>query len=123
MLLDSEYPPSRNDQTREQVELYEATNGVEGGTFDGKPVIVLTFKGAKSGKIRKSPLMRMEHNGTYAVVASNGGAPTHPFWYRDIVANPLVELQDGAVKQEMRAREVFGEDKERMVGARGRRLF
>ena len=123
MLLDSEYPPGRNDQTREQVELYEATNGVEGGTFDGKPVIVLTFKGAKSGKIRKSPLMRMEHNGNYAVVASNGGAPTHPFWYRDIVANPLVELQDGAVKQEMRAREVFGEDKERMVGARGRRLF
>jgi len=123
MLLDSEYPPSRNDQTREQVELYEATNGVEGGTFDGKPVIVLTFKGAKSRKIRKSPLMRIEHNGTYAVVASNGGAPTHPFWYRDIVANPLVELQDGAVKQEMRAREVFGEDKERMVGARGRRLF
>src|SRR6266849_4792557 len=123
MLLDSEYPPSRNNQPREQVELYEATNGVEGGTFDGKPVIVLTFKGAKSGKIRKSPLMRMEHNGNYAVVASNGGAPTHPFWYRDIVANPLVELQDGAVKQEMRAREVFGEDKERMVGARGRRLF
>jgi len=111
MLLDSEYPPSRNDQTREQVELYEATNGVEGGTFDGKPVIVLTFKGAKSRKIRKSPLMRIEHNGTYAVVASNGGAPTHPFWYRDIVANPLVELQDGAVKQEMRAREVFGEEK------------
>src|SRR6266849_7390078 len=99
MLLDSEYPPSRNNQPREQVELYEATNGVEGGTFDGKPVIVLTFKGAKSGKIRKSPLMRMEHNGNYAVVASNGGAPTHPFWYRDIVANPLVELQDGAVKQ------------------------
>src|SRR5713226_737629 len=111
MLLDSEYPPSRNDQTREQVELYEATKGVEGGTFDGKPVIVLTFKGAKSGKIRKSPLMRIEHNGTYAVVASNGGAPTHPFWYRNIVANPLVELQDGAVKQEMRAREVFGEEK------------
>ena len=112
MLLDSEYPPSRNDQTREQVELYEATKGVEGGTFDGKPVIVLTFKGAKSGKIRKSPLMRIEHNGTYAVVASNGGAPTHPFWYRNIVANPLVELQDGAVKQEMRAREVFGQEKD-----------
>src|SRR5216684_2318611 len=102
MLLDSEYPPSRNDQTREQVELHEATNGVEGGTFNGKPVIVVTYKGAKSGKIRKTPLMRIEHNGTYAVVGSYAGAPTHPFWYRNIVANPLVELRDGAVKQEMR---------------------
>jgi deazaflavin-dependent oxidoreductase (nitroreductase family) len=112
MLLNGEYQPSRNDQARGQVELYEATNGVEGGTFDGRPVIVLTFKGAKSGKIRKTPLMRIEHNGTYALVASYAGAPTHPFWYRNIVANPLVELQDGAVKQEMRACEVFGEEKD-----------
>jgi deazaflavin-dependent oxidoreductase (nitroreductase family) len=111
MPLTGEYQPSRNDRTREQVALYEATNGAEGGTLTGKPVIVLTFKGAKSGKIRKTPLMRIEHNATYAVVASNAGAPTHPFWYRDIVANPLVELQDGAVKQEMRAREVFAEEK------------
>ena len=72
---------------------------------------MLTCKGAKSGKIRKMPLMRIEHNCTYAVVASNAGATTHPFWYYNIVANPLVELQDGAVKQEMRAREVFGEEK------------
>jgi F420H(2)-dependent quinone reductase len=112
MPLTGEYEPSQNDRTREQVELYEATNGVEGGTFNGKPVIVLTFKGAKSGKLRKTPLMRFEHNGTYAVVASNAGAPTHPFWYYNIVANPLVELQDGAVKQEMRAREVFGQEKD-----------
>jgi F420H(2)-dependent quinone reductase len=68
--------PSRSDRTREQVKLSEATNGVEGGTFKGKPVIVLTFKGAKSDRIRKMPLMRIEHNGTYAVLASNGGAPT-----------------------------------------------
>jgi len=88
MLQNGEYQPSRNDRTREQVELYEATNGVEGGTFDGRPVIVLTFKGAKSGKIRTTPLMRIEHNGTYAVVASYAGAPTHPFWYRNVVANP-----------------------------------
>ena len=67
--------------------------------MNGKPVIALTYKGAKSGKIRKTPLMRIEHNGTYAVVASYAGAPTHPFWYRNIVANPIVELQDGAVKQ------------------------
>jgi len=96
-----------------QVELYETTNGVEGGTLNGKLVIVLTFKGAKSGKIRKTPLMRIEHNGTYAVVvASNAGAATHPFWYYSIVANSLVDLQDGAVKQEMRVREVFGREKD-----------
>ena len=111
MSLTGEYEPSQNDRTREQVELYEATNGAKGGTLKGKPVIVLTFKGAKSGKLRKTPLMRIEHDGTYAVVASNAGAPTHPFWYRNIVANPIVELQDGAVKHDMRAREVFGEEK------------
>ena len=112
MPLSGEYEPSRNDRDRRQVELYEATNGREGGTLKGKPVIILTFKGAKSGKIRKTPLMRIEHHGTYAVVASNAGAPTHPLWYRNIVADPVVELQDGAVKQEMRAREVFGEQKD-----------
>jgi F420H(2)-dependent quinone reductase len=112
MPLTGEYEPSQNDRTRKQVELYEATNGVTGGTLNGKPVIVLTFKGAKSGKIRKTPLMRIEHNGTYAVVASNVGAPTHPFWYRNIVASPLVELQDGALKQEMRVREVVAEKKD-----------
>jgi deazaflavin-dependent oxidoreductase (nitroreductase family) len=111
MPLTGEYEPSQNDRTREQVELYEATNGVKGGTLAGKPVIILTFKGAKSGKIRKTPLMRIEHNGTYAVVASNAGAATHPFWYNNIVANPVVELQDGAVKQDLRVREVFGEEK------------
>ncbi len=111
MPLNGGYEPSRNDRTREQVELYEATNGVEGGTLNGKPVIVLAFKGAKSGKIRKTPLMRIERNGTYAVVASNAGAPTHPIWYHNIVANPIVELQDGAVKQDMRASEVFSEEK------------
>jgi F420H(2)-dependent quinone reductase len=112
MPLTGEYEPSQNDRTREQVKLYEATNGVKGGTLNGKPVIVLTFKGAKSGKIRKTPLMRIEHNGTYAVVASNAGAPTHPFWYSNIVANPLVELQDGAVKRDMRTREIFGAEKD-----------
>ena len=112
MPLNGGYEPSPIDRVRKQVELYEAANGAEGGTFDGRPVIVLTFKGAKSGKIHKTPLMRIEHNGTYALVASYAGAPTHPFWYRNIVANPLVELQDGAVKQEMRACEVFGEEKD-----------
>jgi F420H(2)-dependent quinone reductase len=112
MPLSGEYEPSQNDRTREQVELYEATNGIKGGTLKGKPVIILTFKGAKSGKIRKTPLMRIERGGTYAVVASNAGAPTHPFWYRNIVDNPIVALQDGAVKRELRAREVFGKEKD-----------
>jgi deazaflavin-dependent oxidoreductase (nitroreductase family) len=107
-----EYEPSPIDRVREQVELYEATNGVEGGTLNGRRVIVLTCRGAKSGKLRKMPLMRIEHNGTYAVVASNAGAPHHPFWYRNVAANPLVELQDGALKQKMRAREVFGREKD-----------
>jgi hypothetical protein len=66
MSLTGEYEPSRNDRDRKQVELYEATNGIEGGTLNGKPVIILTFRGAKSGKIRKTPLMRIEHDGTYA---------------------------------------------------------
>jgi hypothetical protein len=79
MPLSGEYEPSRNDRDRRQVELYEATNGREGGTLKGKPVIILTFKGSKFGKIRKTPLMRIEHNGTYAVVASNAGATAHPF--------------------------------------------
>ena len=111
MPLNGEYEPSPSERVRRQVELYEATNGAEGGTQNGKPVIVLTSQGAKSGKIRKIPLMRIEHNGVYAVVASHAGAPKNPFWYYNLVANPLVELQDGAVKQDMRAREVFGAEK------------
>jgi deazaflavin-dependent oxidoreductase (nitroreductase family) len=112
MPLDGEYELSHNDRIREQVERYEATNGQEGGTLNGKPVILMTYKGVKSGKIRKTPLMRIEHNGTYAVVASKAGASTHPYWYYNIVANPLVELQDGALKQDMRVREVFGPEKD-----------
>ena len=92
--------------------MYEATNGVKGGTLNGKPVIVLTFNRVRSpARFARRPLMRIEHNGTYAVVASNAGAPTHPFWYSNIVANPLVELQDGAVKRDMRTREDFGAEK------------
>ena len=75
------------------------------------PVIVLTTKGAKSGKIRKSPLMRVEHDGAYAAVASLGGAPKHPVWYYNVVADPQVELQDGPVRQDMTAREVTGDEK------------
>jgi F420H(2)-dependent quinone reductase len=123
MPLTGEYEPSQNDRTREQVELYEATNGAKGGTLNGKPVVVLTFKGAKSGKLRKTPLMRIEHGGTYAVVASNAGAPTHPFWYYNIVANPTVELQGwGGQARDAGARSLR-QRKGRVVEASGRGLF
>jgi len=121
MPLTGEYEPSPFDWSRDQVALYEGSGGTEGLTLRDLPVIVLTTKGAKSGKIRKTPLMRVEHDGTYAAVASLGGAPKHPVWYYNVVANPHVELQDGPVKKDYQAREVTGEEKaqwwERAVAA------
>jgi F420H(2)-dependent quinone reductase len=111
MPLKGEYEPSTMQFVRDQVELYESSGGTEGTTLQDLPVIILTTLGAKSGKIRKSPLMRVEHNGSYAVVASMGGAPTHPVWYHNLVADPRVELQDGPVRQDMLAREVTGDEK------------
>ncbi|MFJ5798104.1 nitroreductase family deazaflavin-dependent oxidoreductase [Streptomyces decoyicus] len=111
MPLQGEYEPSPEQWVRDQVELYESSGGEKGTTMRGLPVVVLTTRGAKSGKIRKSPLMRVAHDGTYAVVASMGGAPRHPVWYHNVVADPRVELQDGAVRQDMTAREVTGEEK------------
>lgn len=111
MPLTGEYEPSPMDWAAEQVEKYENSGGTEGATVEGKPVIILTSVGAKSGKIRKTPLMRVEHEGRYAVVASLAGAPKHPVWYYNLRANPTVELQDGPVKREMVAREVTGEEK------------
>ncbi|MER5744930.1 nitroreductase family deazaflavin-dependent oxidoreductase [Streptomyces sp. NPDC059913] len=113
MPLQGEYEPSPQQWVRDQVELYEGSGGTEGTTMRDMPVIILTTRGARSGKIRKTPLMRVEHDGTYAVVASQGGAPTHPFWYHNLVADPRVELQDGPVRQDMNAREVTGEEKDR----------
>ena len=110
MPLTGEYEPSTFDFAREQVERIERSGGTEGTDNQGKPVIVLTSVGAKSGKLRKSPLMRVEHDGEYAVVASLGGAPKHPVWYYNLVANPHVELQDGTVKRDYQAREVHGEE-------------
>ncbi|MGW5430996.1 nitroreductase family deazaflavin-dependent oxidoreductase [Streptomyces sp. NPDC004059] len=115
MPLEGEYEPSPTQWVREQVELYEISGGTKGTTLldTGLPVVVLTSRGAKSGKIRKTPLMRVEHEGAYALVASQGGAPKHPVWYFNIISDPHVELQDGPVKQDMRAREVTGEEKAR----------
>ncbi|GAA2193300.1 nitroreductase family deazaflavin-dependent oxidoreductase [Streptomyces bangladeshensis] len=123
MPLEGEYEPSPTQWVREQVELYESSGGTKGTTLrdTGLPVIVLTTRGAKSGKIRKTPLMRVEHEGRYAAVASVGGAPRHPVWYFNVKSDPHVELQDGPVKRDMRAREVTGAEKaewwERAVAA------
>ncbi|WP_326654171.1 MULTISPECIES: nitroreductase family deazaflavin-dependent oxidoreductase [unclassified Streptomyces] len=111
MPLEGEYEPSPEKWVRDQVELFESSGGTKGTTMRGMPVILLTTRGAKSGKIRKTPLMRVEHEGAYAVVASLGGAPKHPVWYHNVVADPRVELQDGPTRQDMTAREVTGDEK------------
>ncbi|MFF7735597.1 nitroreductase/quinone reductase family protein [Streptomyces sp. NPDC007984] len=123
MPLEGEYEPSPTQWVREQVERYESSGGTEGTTLQGSkmPVVVLTSRGARSGKLRKTPVMRVEHEGRYAAVASLGGSPKHPVWYFNLLADPRVELQDGPVKQDMTAREVTGEEKaawwERAVAA------
>jgi F420H(2)-dependent quinone reductase len=111
MPLEGEYAPSPTDWARKQAELYESSGGTAGTTIQGRPVVVLTTVGNKSGALRKTPLMRVEHDGRYAVVASLGGAPQHPVWYHNIVAEPHVELQDGPVRRDMTAHEAVGEEK------------
>jgi deazaflavin-dependent oxidoreductase (nitroreductase family) len=113
MPVEGEYEPSPAQWVREQVELYESSGGTQGTTLrdTGLPVVILTTRGAKSGKIRKVPLMRVEHEGRYAAVASKGGFPRHPVWYFNLKADPHLELQDGSVRQDMKAREVTGDEK------------
>lgn len=111
MPLSGEYAPSPVDWSREQAEKYMESGGAEGKELKGKAVILLTTVGAKTGKLRKTPLMRVEHDGQYAIVASLGGAPKNPVWYYNVVKNPRVELQDGTVTRDYDAREVFGDDK------------
>jgi len=105
------YVPSPTDRVRDQVSRYEASNGTDGGTLEGRPVVILTTIGGRTGAIRKNPVMRIPHGTSYIAVASNAGAATNPAWYRNLTANPDVWVQDGAVKQRLRAREVFGEEK------------
>lgn len=112
MPLEGEYAPSTSDWAREQAEKIEQSGGTEGTDMQGMPVVVLTTIGNKSGKLRKTPLMRVEHDGHYAVVASLGGAPKHPVWYFNIAANPRVELRDGTDVNDYVAREVFGGEKQ-----------
>jgi deazaflavin-dependent oxidoreductase (nitroreductase family) len=111
MPLSGEYEPSTSTWARTQAELYESSGGTEGTELHGRPVIILTSVGAKSGRLRKTALMRVEHDGEYAVVASLGGAPKHPVWYFNLKQNPHVELQDGAVRRDYDAREVTGDEK------------
>jgi F420H(2)-dependent quinone reductase len=111
MPLTGDYAPSPLDWSREQADKYIESGGTDGTELQGKPVILLTTVGAKSGKLRKTPLMRVEHNGEYAIVASLGGAPKNPVWYHNVMANPRVELQDGPITRDYDAREVFGDEK------------
>jgi F420H(2)-dependent quinone reductase len=123
MAVDGEYGPSPAAWVRDQVAKYEGSGGTQGTTLrdTGLPVVIVTNRGVRTGKVRKTPLMRVEHNGSYAAVASRGGAPEHPLWYYNLLADPHVEVQDGPGKWEMTAREVTGEERaawwERAVAA------
>ncbi|HLM64955.1 MAG TPA: nitroreductase family deazaflavin-dependent oxidoreductase [Acidimicrobiales bacterium] len=111
MALDGEYEPSPAAWVRDQVEAYERTGGEEGGDMQGAPVVVLWTRGRHSGKVRKAALIRVEHEGKYAVVASLGGAPKHPVWYLNLLADPDVSLQDGPKIMDLRARTATPEEK------------
>jgi deazaflavin-dependent oxidoreductase (nitroreductase family) len=111
MTLSGSYEPSPFQWVRDHVDQIQRSGTTDGIRMHGRPTVLLTYRGAKTGKIRKAPLMRVEHDGRYAIVASKGGAPTNPQWYSSLVAEPVVMLQDGTVTREYRAREVFGEEK------------
>jgi deazaflavin-dependent oxidoreductase (nitroreductase family) len=112
MALAAEYERGTADWANKQVDLYEATDGREANDLRGRPVIILYTIGAKSGKLRKTPLMRVEHDGEYAVVASKGGAEANPTWYHNLKANPHVELRDLAEQHDYAARELEGDERD-----------
>ena len=111
MLIDGEYEPSAWDWVAKQVDLYESSGGTKGLTLQGSPCVVITMRGRRSGKVRKAAVMRIEHEGSYAAVASKGGAAHHPGWYLNLLADPDVTVQDGPDVHALRAREVEGEEK------------
>jgi deazaflavin-dependent oxidoreductase (nitroreductase family) len=110
MPLTGTYAPSTADWARKQAERFEESGGTKSASLRGVPIVVLTSVGARTGLLRKAALMRVEHEGSYAAVASLGGAAKHPVWYYNLTANPHVELQDGAVKRDYRARELDGDE-------------
>ncbi len=112
MTLTGERVISPEGWVRDQTETILRTGTTEGVTVFDRPVVLVTIRGAKSGKLRYTPLMRVEHDGRYGLVASKGGAPEHPSWYHNLVANPHVELQDGTVTKEYDAREVTGPERQ-----------
>jgi deazaflavin-dependent oxidoreductase (nitroreductase family) len=111
MTSTDEYEPSATEWVRKHVERIVGTGTTEGVTIKGMPTVLITYRGVKTGKLRKTPLMRVEHDGRYAAVASLGGAPKNPQWYASLVAEPAIELQDGTTCGPYRAREVFGDEK------------
>ena len=112
MAIEGEYEPSPTAWVRQHVEQITQSGTTAVATIKGRPVVLLTMRGARSGKVRKVPVMRVEHDGAYAVVASKGGAPTHPLWYYNLKANPTVELQDGTEVHTYVAREVDGAERD-----------
>ena len=114
MSIEGEYEPSSQAWVREQVEQFEASNGAEANTLrdTGDPIVVVTSIGAKSGKVRKNPVMRVERDGKYLAVASKGGAPENPEWYANLVAHREVDLQDGPVKKTYTVRILEGEERD-----------
>ena len=121
MALTGEYELSPEGWVRDQTEKIFETGTTDSVDIKGRPVVLVTMRGAKSGKLRKVPLMRVKHDGVYAIVASKGGAPKNPVWYVNVKAEPDVELQDGTVTNDYKAREVDGEERavwwERAVAA------
>jgi deazaflavin-dependent oxidoreductase (nitroreductase family) len=111
MALPGDYEPSALGFVREHVEQIMRTGTTDGVTMKDLPLVLMTYRGAKTGRVRKTPVMRVEHEGRYAAVASNGAQPTNPHWCASLVAVPVVELQDGTVTRQYRAREVFGDEK------------
>ncbi|MEZ5096420.1 MAG: nitroreductase family deazaflavin-dependent oxidoreductase [Nocardioides sp.] len=112
MTLTGDYEPGASAWAADQVAEYEASDGTRNNTIQGRPIVVITSRGARSGKLRKNPVMRVEHDGVYAAVASKGGAPDNPAWYHNLLAHPLVDLQDGPEPRPYVARLLAGAERE-----------
>jgi deazaflavin-dependent oxidoreductase (nitroreductase family) len=111
MTDNDEYAVSPSEFVRNQIETMIATGTTASIKIKGRPVVLITMRGAKTGRLRRTPVMRVEHGGEYAIVASQGGSPKHPVWYHNVMADPMVELQDGTETRKYRARELSGDER------------